>query len=116
MMNPNIVFGLVNIGCALLLIGISIPLVKRKIKMNSLYGIRIEKSFQSEANWYNINAYGGKELIIWSVPIILTGIVSFVLTTTSVYKAALPFFLVIGVIPVCVLIAIIRILIYAKKL
>ena len=107
-MKPNIVFGLVYIGCALLLICTSIPLVLRKIKMNHFYGIRIGKSFQSENNWYDINAYGGKELIVWSLPIILAGLISFVIT--------LPFFLIIVIIPLCVLIAVIRILVYANRL
>jgi hypothetical protein len=112
---PNIVFGLVNIACALLFIGISIPLIKRKIKMNSLYGIRIKKSFQSEDNWCNINEYGGKELIIWSIPIILAGLILFILPVNSQYQGALSFILGIGTISVCVLIAVIRILVYAKK-
>ncbi len=64
-MELNAVLGLVNIAGACLMVGISLPLVKRKIKMNGLYGIRIAKAFESEDNWYSINEYGGRQLIIW---------------------------------------------------
>jgi hypothetical protein len=78
-MEPNIIFGLINIATALLIIGLSLPLVKHKIKMNHLYGILIRKSFESEENWNKINEYGGKQLIIWSVPLIVVGFYLFFL-------------------------------------
>ncbi len=74
-MKPNIVFGLTDIACALMIIGVSIPLVKRKIKMNRWYGVRLKKSFESDENWYEINAYGGRQLIIWSLALIAVGII-----------------------------------------
>jgi len=74
---PNVVFGLINLASALLIMGVSLPLVKRKIKMNQLYGVRIKKSFESEDNWYKINAYGGKQLIIWSIPMLFAGLICF---------------------------------------
>ena len=73
----NIILGITNISCGVLFILPSIPLLKRKIKRNYLYGFRISKAFESEENWFNINAYGAKQSIIWSIPIILIGIISF---------------------------------------
>jgi hypothetical protein len=35
-----------------ILIGVSIPLLLGKIKMNYFYGFRIRKAFESEENWY----------------------------------------------------------------
>ena len=75
----NIILGISNIFVGVLLIIISIPLVQKSISMNKIYGIRFKKSFESEENWYKINAYGGKQLIIWSVPLIIFGIVTFFL-------------------------------------
>jgi len=115
-MKPNVLFGLMNIVSALLIIGISIPLVKKKIKMNSWYGVRIEKSFKSEENWYKINAYGGKELIVWSIPIILSGIICFFIPINYQHKEILPLVLSFGPITICLAIAVIRIFIYANKL
>jgi hypothetical protein len=108
--------GLINITSGLLFIGISIPLVKRKIKMNSLYGFRMEKSFKSEENWYNINAYGGKELMVWSVPVILLGIICFFIPSNNQYKEVMPLILCVGPIVICLMIALIRTLVYANKL
>ena len=59
-MEPNVIFGLLDIVSGVLIIGISIPLVKRKIKMNRFYGFRIRKAFESDEIWYDLNAYGGK--------------------------------------------------------
>lgn len=63
-----------NIYVGILLIVISIPLVMRKVPMNKLYGVRLKKSFESDENWYKINAYGGKHLILWATVLVLIGI------------------------------------------
>lgn len=68
--------GASHIFVALLVIGISIPLVYNKIPMNRLYGVRFKQSFASEENWYKINAYGGRQLIMWSIPLLLLGVAS----------------------------------------
>ena len=75
----NIILGSSHIFVGCLIIIISIPLVQQSISMNKLYGIRFKKSFESEENWYKINVYGGKQLIIWSIPLILFGVVTFFL-------------------------------------
>ena len=115
-MKPNVVFGLINISTALLIIGVSIPLVKCKIKMNHLYGVRIKKSFESEDNWYKINEYGGKQLIIWSIPMILVGIICFVVPINNQNKDILSF--ILGVVPItsCIVVAVIKTLAYARKI
>lgn len=38
----------------------SVPLMLRKVPMNTAYGIRTRKAFVSEENWYRINEYGGR--------------------------------------------------------
>ncbi len=84
------------IFCALLYISISIPLVLQKISMNPYYGIRIAKAYESEANWYHINRYRGKWIIIWSFPILLIGLVglSFPLEPDNRYLYLLSIFIV----------------------
>lgn len=115
-MKPNIVFGLINIGSALLLIAVCIPLIKRKIKMNYLYGVRIKKSFESEENWYNINAYGGKQLVIWSIPMIIAGLVCFLVPINDANKEILSLVMGVGPITICLVMALMKILAYAKRL
>jgi hypothetical protein len=78
METAGICLGLTNIFVAILIIGISIPLVMRKIPMNRFYGVRFKKSFESDENWYKINHYGGKQLIAWSIPLLIIGILTFV--------------------------------------
>jgi hypothetical protein len=69
--------GMVNIFVGLFFIALSVPLVKRKIKMNKWYGVRIPRAFKSEESWYKINEYGGRVFIYWSIPILLSGILLF---------------------------------------
>ncbi len=79
METTSIILGLSNIFVSSLIIGGSIPLVMGKIPMNPIYGVRFKKSFESEENWYKINKYGGKQLIIWSIPLFMTGVLTFFL-------------------------------------
>ncbi|HPQ45546.1 MAG TPA: SdpI family protein [Syntrophales bacterium] len=79
MESTGIILGISNIFVASLIVGVSIPLVMRKIPMNHIYGVRFKKSYESEDNWYKINNYGGKQLIIWSVPLFIIGILTFFL-------------------------------------
>jgi len=55
----------------------AIPLVRGRVGRNSLYGVRFPQSFQSDDAWYAINRFGGQRLIVWAVPMIAVGIVSF---------------------------------------
>lgn len=73
----NIVLGLSNIFVSLLVIGISIPLVMEKIPMNEIYGIRFGKSFEANETWYKVDKFGGRQLIIWAIPLFLLGVLSF---------------------------------------
>jgi hypothetical protein len=42
-------------------------------------GVRFKKSFESENNWYKINEYGARQLILWSIPLAIIGVVTFFL-------------------------------------
>jgi hypothetical protein len=64
----------VHCGIGLLTTAMAIPLILRKIPMNRYYGIRIPKAFKSDENWYDINAYGGKVLLVYGVFLTLFGI------------------------------------------
>jgi hypothetical protein len=73
---------------SLLTIGISLPLYYGKIKQNSFYGFRLPKAFESDENWYLINAYGAKVLIQWSFAIMFMGFVSLVIDSNWVILCA----------------------------
>lgn len=41
---------------------LAIPLIRRKVKMNSWYGVRIPQTSESEYVWYEVNSKVGKYL------------------------------------------------------
>jgi hypothetical protein len=108
----SIYLGISNIFCGILFIIISIPLLKGSIKMNRYYGIRFKKSYESEKNWYKINRFGAKRLMLWSIVLLFIGSVTFFLRIKdhSVLK------LIIALSPLIVIIPGIESYRYAKRL
>ncbi|MEM9281131.1 MAG: SdpI family protein [Verrucomicrobiota bacterium] len=70
----TLILGLTHLLIALLTIGLSIPLIRRRVQMNQWYGVRIPRAFESDDSWYKVNQFGGKCLLGWSLPILLIGI------------------------------------------
>ena len=68
-----LILGTSLVGLAVVMILLGLPLLMRKIPMNRWYGARFKKSFESEENWYRINAYSAKQLILWSLPLMIIG-------------------------------------------
>jgi uncharacterized membrane protein len=50
-----------------LLLGLSIPLVRRRVKPNALYGLRVPATFADEWVWYEANARSGRDLMVLGV-------------------------------------------------
>ena len=73
----SIILALANIFVGVLVIGLHIPLLQDKVKMNSLYGMRFKQSFASEENWYAINRYGARLMIRWGIVILVVGLATF---------------------------------------
>ncbi len=63
-----------NVFCAIVCIALSIPLLRGRVKMNSWYGVRFAKSFESDEAWYDINRFGAQRMILWSVVIAAIGV------------------------------------------
>ena len=116
MIQPNIIFFIINSAGALLIIGASLPLAMRKVKMNDFYGIRSGKAFKSRDNWYSINAYGGKQLIAWSIPMLAAGLVSIFITFDNRPPELMAVLFGAGPITLCMSIAAWRICVFSKKL
>ena len=68
-MNP---VPIVHLLAAILIAALAVPLIRRKVRMNGWYGVRIQAAFQSEHAWYDINHYGGRLLLVWSAAIAAT--------------------------------------------
>lgn len=50
------------LGSNLLLIGLAIPLILRRIPRNLLYGFRTPRTLSSDRVWYPANAYAGRRM------------------------------------------------------
>lgn len=72
-----IIVGISNVFCALVALALAIPLARRRVPMNTWYGVRFPRSFESEELWYRINEFGGRLMIRWSLLLLLIGIGSF---------------------------------------
>lgn len=115
-MQPEVVFGLANIVTGIVCILVAIPLLKRKIKMNGWYGIRIPKSFASDENWYRINEYGAKQLIVWAIPLMAFGLFCVLLPSTAGKMPMHQLFVGPGPTFLYIVIVVIRAIRYADKL
>lgn len=83
-------------GSGLLLLLLALPLIYRRVPPNALYGVRTRASFYSEADWYRINALGGRYLAMAAVFMTLVGLAGFflpdaMLTRYSIAAAVLTF-------------------------
>ena len=52
------------VAIALLLMGLALPLVFRRIGPNLGYGLRVPATFRDERVWYDANAATGRELFL----------------------------------------------------
>jgi hypothetical protein len=53
-------FLLLFTGVACLMMALAVPLMCGRVKPNSLYGLRTERTLRDEDAWYRGNAYGGR--------------------------------------------------------
>lgn len=78
-----ITVGLSWIIAGIICILLAIPLARGQIGRNSFYGARFRQPFESDEAWQAINRFGGKQMIGWSIPLIVLGAVSFFLPLQS---------------------------------
>ncbi len=78
-MNGTLFLSLVAITVAVVMAGLSIPMILRRVPRNRIYGVRFKASLKSDKNWYEINEYGGKALLLASVPIAACGVAGMLL-------------------------------------
>jgi hypothetical protein len=63
----------------LLCIGLAIPLALGRVRRNGMYGVRFRESLRSDDAWVAINRFGGRRLIVWSLPVLVIGAGAFFL-------------------------------------
>ena len=107
----NLTVGLACTVTALLTTGLAIPLLRGKVKRNGWYGVRLSESLESEEAWLRINRYGAKRLILWSLPVLVLGIIGFFVP----FDERLWLSLVFGLAPLLVLGAVVETVRYARR-
>lgn len=65
----------VYIAGGFLLIIISVPLIRRMIKPNPFYGVRISQTLNKPSIWYEVNQYFGKQLFLIGIIIIFSAVI-----------------------------------------
>lgn len=51
----------------LLMVALAVPLIKRKVKPNGLYGFRVPQTLSDPAVWYAVNAHFGRRLLVTGI-------------------------------------------------
>jgi uncharacterized membrane protein len=59
----------------LLLIAVALPMVKRKVPRNPIYGFRTPKTLSRDDIWYKANEYSGRTLVVVGVVTTLTALI-----------------------------------------
>jgi len=54
---------IVTAGAGLVFVAVAIPLIRRRIPPNALYGLRVPATFADEWVWYEANARSGRDLL-----------------------------------------------------
>ena len=85
MQTVTLSFMFLNVVVGLLIVGLSIPLIRRRVKPNRLYGFRTPKTMSSEQIWYKANAYAGR-IGLWTGIVLIAAAIMlyFVLRTNFV--------------------------------
>lgn len=56
----------VLVAINVLFAALCIPLIRREVPINSIYGFRFPVAMKSEEAWYRVNSFGGKSLAVTS--------------------------------------------------
>ena len=81
----------------LLLSGLAVPLICRKIPPNRWYGFRVRRTMENEAVWYAVNEFSARRLL-WVGIVTVAAAITFFFLTTSIdrYATALATVVLLG--------------------
>lgn len=108
--NSRLIIGISDIIIGLFFIALAVPLMRRRMPRDGAFGFRIRKAYQSDDNWYAINEYGGRRLLIWAFPVVICG---FIALLAPISHTALGWF---SYAPLIILAPIVETFYYARQL
>ena len=101
------------VAAGLLLTGLSVPLIFRKIPPNPWYGFRVRATLENEEVWYPANGYAGKRLFWVGIGTVVSALVMFLLPIRNigVYASAVG-----GIVMLGLAVAVIQSFLYLRTL
>lgn len=72
-----------------LFVGLGLPLMRRRVPPNALYGLRVPATFADEWVWYEANAHAGRDLLVLGLSEIILAVVLAATPGVSMEKFAL---------------------------
>ena len=60
---PLLILVILFVSDGLLLVAVSVPLIRRRVKPNLVYGFRVAKTLSDPGVWYAANEYAGRMLL-----------------------------------------------------
>jgi len=110
----EIVLILSLLSCGVVFVGISIPLILEKIPPNHWYGIRVRKTLANKGIWYKANKYSGRDFCVIGFMLVLAALMLLIFRESIRLFVLVPIVLALTVVPVMV--AVVRALLYVRKL
>ena len=88
----------------LLLIGLSIPLILRKVPPNVWYGFRIRLTLDNPDIWYPVNAWGGRHMLVAGLATVAAALLGLLIPEHLLawHSLALAVLLIVGVLLILV--------------
>ena len=87
-----------------LLVGISLPLIRRRVPPNRTYGLRVAATFADEWVWYEANARSGRDFFALGIAImVVTVVLPFVVRIgESAYTLSMAGILLVGTVAIAI--------------
>ena len=73
---PYMIIAWANFGMAALVVLLSIPMWLGRVPRNGLYGARFPESLESDEKWYPVNRFTAQRMMLWSIPVALSGLLA----------------------------------------
>ena len=94
---------IVYIASGLLMSGLALPLMWRKVPPNPLYGFRVRRTLEDEAVWYAANEFSARRLLRIGIATVAAAIGFFFVTTRVDLYATAVAVIVLGGLAVCLI-------------
>jgi len=90
----------VNVGVALLLVVLSLPMARGAVGPNRWYGLRCRETLEDEEIWYAVNTYFGRRMVAIGLQVAVAAVVLYFVPGMNMvlYSLLLPGMLSAGVI------------------